>query len=103
MTSILGVGMSAVKSCCGRDGGQRRAKGRNRIEGRSLSSPWSLRAVECSCRPPSAMTSQGTGHGRFTRAIQGRNVFMAEVALKEMGDPSLLVALDYLLLLCTER
>jgi hypothetical protein len=28
---------------------------------------------------------------------------MAEVALKEMGNPSLLVALDYLTLLLTER
>jgi hypothetical protein len=27
------------------------------------------------------MTSQGTAHGRFTRAIQQRNLFMAEVAL----------------------
>lgn len=42
------------------------------------------------------MTSQGTASGRFTRAVQTRNLFMAEVALKEMRQPSLLVALDYL-------
>jgi hypothetical protein len=49
------------------------------------------------------MTSQGTAHGRFTRAIQQRNLFAAEVALKEMGKPNLLVALDYLVLLVSER
>ena len=42
------------------------------------------------------MTSQGTAHGRFTRAIQQRNLFAAQIALREMRDPSLLVALDYL-------
>ena len=42
------------------------------------------------------MTSQGTAHGRFTRAIERRNLFQAELALREMGAPSLLVALDYL-------
>lgn len=42
------------------------------------------------------MTSQGSASGRFTRAIKQRNLFAAEVALKEMGNPSLLVALDYL-------
>ena len=45
------------------------------------------------------MTSQGTAHGRFTRAIERRNLFQAELALREMGSPSLLVALDYLELL----
>jgi len=45
------------------------------------------------------MTSQGSAHGRFTRAIQRRNLFQAELALREMGTPSLLVALDYLELL----
>src|SRR5258708_5182035 len=45
------------------------------------------------------MTSQGSASGHFTRAIQQRNVFMAEIALREMGNPSLLVALDYLDLL----
>jgi hypothetical protein len=41
------------------------------------------------------MTSQGTASGSFTRAIQQRNLFAAEIALKEMGNPSL-IALDYL-------
>jgi hypothetical protein len=49
------------------------------------------------------MTSQGSASGRFTRAVQTRNLFMAEVALKEMGTPSLLLALDYLVLLMAER
>ena len=53
--------------------------------------------------PRLAMTSQGTATGRFSRAIQTRNLFMAEVDLKEMGSPSLLLALDYLVLLTTER
>jgi hypothetical protein len=45
------------------------------------------------------MTSQGSASGRFTRAIQQRNLFMAEVALREMGNPSLMLALDYVILL----
>jgi hypothetical protein len=50
------------------------------------------------------MTSQGSPQGRFTRAIQQRNLFAAEVALREMGTtPSLLSALDYLDLLADAR
>jgi hypothetical protein len=49
------------------------------------------------------MTSQGSAHGRFSRAIQERNLFAAEIALREIGDPSLLVALDYLALLADVR
>ena len=49
------------------------------------------------------MTSQGTAHGRFTRAIQRRNLFQAELALREMRDPSLLVLVDYLELLADVR
>lgn len=45
------------------------------------------------------MTSQGSASGRFTRAIQQRNLFGAEVALREMATPSLHVALDYVILL----
>ena len=45
------------------------------------------------------MTSQGTPHGRFTRAIKTRNLFQAQIVLREMQDASLLVALDYLTLL----
>jgi hypothetical protein len=45
------------------------------------------------------MTSQGSASGRFTRAIKQRNLFMAEMAMRELGSPSLLDALDYLDLL----
>lgn len=49
------------------------------------------------------MTSQGTVSGRFTGACQAGNVVAAEMALREMGKPSLLVALDYLALLARAR
>src|SRR4051794_13539212 len=52
---------------------------------------------------PSAMTSQGSASGRFTRAIGQRNLFAAEIALKEMGNPSLVVALESLELVAAER
>jgi hypothetical protein len=42
------------------------------------------------------MTSQGTPHGRFARAIQRRNLFQAELAIREMGTLSLIDALAYL-------
>jgi len=45
------------------------------------------------------MTSQGSAHGRFTRAIKTRNLFVAELAMRELGMLSLLDALDYLTLL----
>ena len=45
------------------------------------------------------MTLQGSAHGRFTHAIGRRNLFQADLALREMGTPSLLVALEYLDLL----
>jgi hypothetical protein len=32
------------------------------------------------------MTSQGTAHGRFQRAIHSRNGQNAEMAAREMGD-----------------
>jgi hypothetical protein len=49
------------------------------------------------------MTSQGSAHGRFTRAIASRNLFQAEVALRELGGIGLLDALDYLELLAELR
>ena len=49
------------------------------------------------------MTSQGSAHGRFTRAIQARNLWAAEVALRERGNVSLVDALDYLALLAQVR
>jgi len=49
------------------------------------------------------MTSQGTASGRFTRAIQQRHLFQAEMAMREMRGVSLLLALDYLTLLAEQR
>jgi hypothetical protein len=46
------------------------------------------------------MTSQGSASGRFTRAIKQRNLFLAEMAIREMGGlSSLHEGLDYLDLL----
>jgi hypothetical protein len=45
------------------------------------------------------MTSQGSAGGRFRRAIRQRNLFQAELAIREMRMLSLLDALDYLDLL----
>jgi hypothetical protein len=45
------------------------------------------------------MTSQGTAHGRFQRAIQRRQLFAAEVAARELGGLSLADALDLTLLM----
>jgi len=39
------------------------------------------------------MTSQGTAHGRFTRAIKQRNLWAAEISLRELDDHSLTNAL----------
>jgi hypothetical protein len=39
------------------------------------------------------MTSQGTAHGRFQRAIASRNLLNAETAAREMGGLSLADAL----------
>jgi hypothetical protein len=45
------------------------------------------------------MTSQGSAHGRFQRAIQRRNLFQAELSMCEMGTITLLEGLNYLDLL----
>jgi len=50
-----------------------------------------------------AMTSQGSAHGRFTRAVKTRNLWAAETAMREMGAVSLLDALDCLDLLAAAR
>jgi hypothetical protein len=50
-----------------------------------------------------AMTSQGTAHGRFTRAIQQRNLWAAESSLRELGSVSLEDALAYLDLLAEQK
>ena len=49
------------------------------------------------------MTSQGTAHGRFTRAIQQRNLWAAESSLRELGTPTLEDALAYLDLLAEQK
>jgi hypothetical protein len=50
------------------------------------------------------MTSQGTAGGRFTRAIQQRNLWAAELSLREMGQaPTLEYALAYLDLLAEQK
>src|SRR5437868_726268 len=40
------------------------------------------------------MTSQGTAHARFERAIRSRNLLNAEIAAREMGGLSLADALS---------
>ena len=49
------------------------------------------------------MTSQGSASGRFTRFIKQRNLYGAETAMRELGTPSLIDALDYLDLLAEVR
>ena len=49
------------------------------------------------------MTSQGSAHGRFTRAIQQRNLWAAEISLRERGSVSLEDALAYLDLLAEQK
>jgi hypothetical protein len=45
------------------------------------------------------MTSRGTAHGRFQRAIQRRHLFAAETAARELGGLNLADALDLTLLI----
>jgi len=45
------------------------------------------------------MTSQGTAHGRFQRAIQCRHLHAAEMAARELGGLSLADALELTLLM----
>jgi hypothetical protein len=42
------------------------------------------------------VTSQGTAHGRFQRAIERGNLFAADAAARELGGLSLRDALDYI-------
>lgn len=49
------------------------------------------------------MTSQGSAYGRFTRAIQTRNLWSAEISLRELGVVSLADALSYLDLLAEQK
>jgi hypothetical protein len=49
------------------------------------------------------MTSQGSAHGRFTRAVRQRNLWAAEMALRELCTPTLETALAYLDLLAEQK
>jgi hypothetical protein len=49
------------------------------------------------------VTSQGSAHGRFARAIRTRNLFQAELAAREMGGLSLNDALDLCALIAEEK
>jgi hypothetical protein len=49
------------------------------------------------------MTSGGSAHARFTRAIAQRNLAAAAIAAKQLGGLSLADALDYLVLLAELR
>lgn len=44
------------------------------------------------------MTSQGSAHGRFQKALRARNVFQAELAAREFGTLPLAEALHLLFL-----
>lgn len=52
---------------------------------------------------PSGHDHQGSAHGRFTRAIQQRNLWAAESSLRELGQVSLEDALSYLDLLAEQK
>ena len=72
------------------------------------SAPWCRPVDSASPSGPGwevGLTSQGSAHGRFSRAIAQRNLWAAEVAAKEIGGPplSLLDALDYLALVAEVR
>jgi len=49
------------------------------------------------------VTSEGSAHGRFTRAIQQRNLWAAETSLRELGHASLDASLAYLDLLAEQK
>jgi hypothetical protein len=49
------------------------------------------------------MTSQGSASGRFTRAIQQRKLFVAEMAAREMRGLSLVDALELVILIASQR
>lgn len=49
------------------------------------------------------VTSQGSAHGRFTRALQRRDLFQAELAARELGALSLDDALQLVHLYAERR
>src|SRR5947209_173675 len=50
----------------------------------------------------SDVTSQGSRHGRFRKALEVRSVMQAEAAARELGQLSLLDAIDLCTLMATE-
>jgi hypothetical protein len=49
------------------------------------------------------MTSEGSAHGRFTRAIKARQLFQAEVAARDLRGLSLDDALELVILIAAQR
>jgi hypothetical protein len=49
------------------------------------------------------MTSQGSAHGRFRRAIKQRDLFQAEIAAREMRGLPLDDALELVILIAAQR
>lgn len=49
------------------------------------------------------MTSQGSAHGSFTRAIKQRNLFHAEMGARELRGLSLADALELVILIAAQR
>ena len=49
------------------------------------------------------MTSQGSAHGRFARAIKQRNLFQAEIAARELRGLALDDALELVILIAAQR
>ena len=49
------------------------------------------------------MTSQGSAHGRFSRAIQQRNLWAAETSLRELGQARSRTRSSYLDLLAEQK
>ncbi len=86
------VSEPSFRSLVGWNGGQ--------LPARPAFSPGPARLTSSRC--PSGvenMTSQGTAHGRFQRAIRRRHLLAAEMAARELGVLSLADALKFCLLL----
>jgi hypothetical protein len=54
-------------------------------------------------RSPTGRRPRTDGGARFTRAIERRNLFQAELELREMSRPSLLVALSAVLVALSDN
>jgi hypothetical protein len=76
------------------------APGTDRHFGERLNPPSQsgMFALAVAPQRPSTMTSQGTAHGRFQRAIRDRHLRRATMAARELGTVSLADALALTLL-----